>query len=83
MKKYEVLVNIIKDSITFSLINFGIFLFLMFLKLKGIKSFFEVKYKDIISNLILKKRLKKNLNNFLSIIKKLLNKKKRLIKAFK
>lgn len=43
---------------------------------------FKAKYKDIVLNKILKKRFDKNLDNFLNIIQKLSNKKKRLINIF-
>lgn len=69
----------INNSIIFFLvyyIYFGISLFLISLKLKKTEIIFKAKHKDMILNRILKKEFNKNLNNFLNIIQKLLNKKK-------
>lgn len=43
----------------------------------------EIKYKDIVLNHILKKSSNKNLDNFLSNIQKLLDKKNQLINISK
>lgn len=64
-------------------IYFGSFLFLISLKSKRIETIFETKNKNMIPNHILKKGSKKNLNDFLDIIQKLLNKKKYLINTLK
>lgn len=86
MNKYGILLDIIDDFILFFLRYHKYLdtsLSLIPLKPKRIEKILEAKYKNMIPKHILKKGSKENLDNFLNIIQKLLNKKRRLINASK
>lgn len=60
----------------------SVFLSSIFLKLKRIETILKAKFENIVQKHILKRGLEKNLDDFLNIVQKLLNKKKWLINAF-
>ncbi len=79
-KKYKVLLNMIKNFITFFIRYYKYykaFLSFIYLKLmKKIKKILKTRKKNNILNSILKRGLAKNLDNFIKIIKKILAKKR-------
>ena len=88
MKKHGVLLDMIHDSITFSLgfyLHLGIFLSLIPPKsTEKTKEIFEAKQQqDITLNRILKRSSIKNLDSFLKTIENIVKKKRRLANAFK
>lgn len=68
MKKHKVLLDLIKDSITFSLgyyMHLGVSLSPIPPKPEGTKTIPKIRQQDIFLNRILKKGLDENLDNFL------------------
>ena len=86
IKKYGVLLDIINDSIIFSpkyYTHLRTPLSLILSKPKETKTILKARQQDIFPNRILKRGSDKNLDDFLRILQKITNKKRRLINASK
>lgn len=86
MKKYDILLNMVNNFIIFFpryYMHFRVFLLLIAQISKRIKIILQVKKENITLEQILKKRIDENLDDFLSIIIKILRKKQQLLNVSK